>query len=186
MMPQPGDKREAEVLSPHESSHSIPLSRGNSFYSLSRGNSFIMGAVENLHTEKTMEEAIHIMSLQSPDGSIQGHRRLSARRRVDSGRVVSHSGRIHERQRTGSGPPRRAFERGVSGADLLKDRQISNLEDIVIEGLLHFLVIPLHLYNTIATKDPKQNAFQLNSFFLYPKKTEKVRWKIDQFLVIFN
>ena len=150
-MQHSSDKQETEIHSPQGSSHSYSLSRGNSFYTLSRGNSFIMGAGvgpgaagEHLLTEKSMEEAIHIMSLQSPDSGVQGYRRVSAKGRGDSGRVLSHSGRLHERQRTGSGLRqrtgsgllRRGFERGLSGADLLKDRQKSNLEDILIEGLL--------------------------------------------------
>ena len=150
-MQQSSDKSEAEVHTPQGSSHSYSLSRGNSFFTLSQGNSFIMGAGvgpatggDNLLTEKSMEEAIHIMSLQSPDSGLQGFRRVSAKGRGDSGRVISHSGRLHERQGTGSGlrqrtAPgsgllRKGFERGLSGADLLKDRQKSNLEDILIEG----------------------------------------------------
>ena len=152
-MQQSSDKANAEVRTPQGSSHhSYSLSRGNSFYTLSRGNSFIAGTGagvasqtgvdnHNLITEKTMEEAIHIMSLQSPDSGVHGYRRGSAKARVDSGRGISHSGRLLDRQRTGSGIRQRTapgsglLRRGLSGADLLKDRQKSNLEDILIEGL---------------------------------------------------
>ena len=154
MIQQSVEKQEADAQSTHGSSATYSLSRGNSFYSLSRGNSFIMGAGDYVPAEKSMEEAIHIMSLQSPDSSTQGtYRRVSAKSHKEIDRTVSHSGKIHDRQRTGSGLPKRAFERkssdhgypmksferGLSGTDLLKERQKSNIEDILIEGLLCFI-----------------------------------------------
>ena len=127
-------QRDKEVQSPHGSSVGHAVSRRNSYsHSLSRGNSFIHGGIEYLQTEKTMEEAIHILSLQSPDSGAQAFRRVSAKlRSTDSDRIVSHSGKLRERQRTGSGFLRR------KNSDLeypaLKDRQKSNLEDILVEG----------------------------------------------------
>ena len=92
-----------------------------------------------------MEEAIHILSLQSPDSSTQIFRRASAKLRLaDNDRVVLHSGKLRERQRSGSGflrrrtseldHPGKGFERGLSSSNLLKERQKSNLENILVEG----------------------------------------------------
>ena len=138
--------QEVDVQSQHGSSAGHTVSRRNSHsHSLSRGNSFIYGVGEKLHTEATMEEAIHILSLQSPDSSTQIFRRVSAKlHSTDNDRVVLHSGKLRERQRTGSGflrrrtseldHPGKGFERGLSSSNLLKERQKSNLENILVEG----------------------------------------------------